>query len=131
MQKISDIINKQIIGDVVAMEKVSNFIQPIKADPYSTMTTKYNKQESMNSVEVKNQRIEKEDMEKAVSAWNEFIQPVRRNIKFEFHEKLEQYYVTVVDSDTDQVIREIPQKKFLDMYAEMADFMGFLIDKKV
>ncbi|MFP3361912.1 flagellar protein FlaG, partial [Planococcus sp. SIMBA_143] len=50
--------------------------------------------------------------------------------KFELHDKLEKYYVTVVDSETKEVIKEIPPKKFLDMYAQMAEFMGILIDEK-
>ncbi|WP_342744356.1 flagellar protein FlaG [Oceanobacillus rekensis] len=41
------------------------------------------------------------------------------------------YYVTVIDSNTREVIKEIPPKKMLDMYAEMADFMGMLVDKKI
>ncbi|WP_067727098.1 flagellar protein FlaG [Oceanobacillus damuensis] len=73
----------------------------------------------------------KADLETAISKLNDFIEPLRRNLKFELHDKLEKYYVTVIDSNTKEVIKEIPPKKMLDMYAEMADFMGFLIDKKI
>ena len=48
-----------------------------------------------------------------------------------FHEKLNEYYVTVIDPQTDEIIREIPPKKMLDMYAAMADYIGILIDEKV
>ncbi|RKQ35573.1 flagellar protein FlaG [Oceanobacillus halophilus] len=75
--------------------------------------------------------VEKDEVERAVSSLNDFIKPIRKNIKFELHDKLERYYVTVIDSSTKEVLKEIPPKKLLDMYAEMADFMGFLIDKKV
>ena len=33
--------------------------------------------------------------------------------------------------DKEEVIREIPPKKMLDMYAEMADFMGLLVNKRI
>ncbi|GGP06944.1 flagellar protein FlaG [Oceanobacillus neutriphilus] len=78
-----------------------------------------------------NKVVSKEQVEQVVDKMNDFLEPVRRNVKFVMHEKLEKYYVTVVDADKDEIIREIPPKKMLDMYAEMADFMGLLINKKV
>ncbi|HLS66054.1 MAG TPA: flagellar protein FlaG [Pseudogracilibacillus sp.] len=62
---------------------------------------------------------------------NNFIEPIVHNIKFVYHEDLHEYYVTVVDPNTDEVIREIPPKKMLDMYYAMADYMGLLVDEKV
>lgn len=73
----------------------------------------------------------KEAVEQAIDNLNNFLEPVRRNLKFELHDKLEKYYVTVVDSTTDEVIKEIPPKQILDMYAEMAEFMGLLVDRKI
>lgn len=70
-------------------------------------------------------------MEKIVEGMNEFVTPVNVSIRFELHEKLKEYYVKVVDSTTDEVIREIPSKKFLDMYAEITEFMGLFVDKKI
>lgn len=75
--------------------------------------------------------VNKVDLEVAVDQMNELLKPIRRNLKFEMHEKLERYYVTVVDSETSEIIKEIPPKKMLDMYAELAEFMGFLIDEKI
>lgn len=73
----------------------------------------------------------KMQMEKIVDGMNEFVTPVNVSIRFELHEKLKEYYVKVVDATTDEVIREIPSKKFLDMYAEMTEFMGLFVDKKI
>jgi flagellar protein FlaG len=39
--------------------------------------------------------------------------------------------VQIVDEVTMEVVKEIPNKKFLDMYAEMIDFMGIFVDKKI
>nr|WP_311284931.1 flagellar protein FlaG [Rossellomorea marisflavi] len=38
--------------------------------------------------------------------------------------------MTIVDDLTQEVVKEIPAKKFLDMHADMAEFMGLLVDKK-
>ncbi|MBC5637896.1 flagellar protein FlaG [Ornithinibacillus sp. BX22] len=73
----------------------------------------------------------KKQIETAVEKLNDFVEPLKTSLKFQFHEELNEYYVTVVDPNTDEVIKEIPPKKILDMYAAMGEYMGFLIDKKI
>lgn len=73
----------------------------------------------------------KEKVEAMVNNLNDFIEPLRTNLKFQFHEKLNEYYVEVVNPLTDEVIKEIPPKKMLDMYADMAELMGIIIDRKI
>ncbi|MCM3029677.1 flagellar protein FlaG [Niallia sp. MER 6] len=80
-----------------------------------------------NSMEV---QISKEEIAKTVQAMNEFLNPSHTSVKFELHEKLNEYYVTIVDDSTQEVVREIPSKKFLDMYAAMTEFVGLMVDKK-
>lgn len=75
--------------------------------------------------------VKPEDVERTVNNLNRFMEPLRTNLKFTLHNELNEYYVEVINPMTDEVIREIPPKKFLDMYAAMADFMGLLIDKKI
>lgn len=77
------------------------------------------------------QQVRKEDVRLAVDNLNEFLQPVTTNLKFVYHEDLNDYYVTVVDPLTNEVVREIPPKKMLDMYVAMAEYMGLLVDEKV
>jgi flagellar protein FlaG len=73
----------------------------------------------------------KEKVESVVKGLNDFLQPAHTSIKFKLHEKLNEYYVTVVDDNTNEVIREIPAKKLLDMYADMAEHLGLLVDKRI
>ena len=75
--------------------------------------------------------VSKEKAMEFVKGLNEFIEPMQTSIKFELHDKLDRYYVSVVDKNTDEVIKEIPPKKMLDVYAAMAEFMGFIVDEKV
>lgn len=51
------------------------------------------------------------------------------HLQFVLHEKLGEYYVKVVDNRTEEVVREIPPKEWLDFYAAMAEFMGLIVDK--
>ncbi|KIL46580.1 flagellar protein FlaG [Jeotgalibacillus alimentarius] len=68
---------------------------------------------------------------KAVQGMNDFLKPTNSHLKFEFHEDLGEYYVTVVDEITKEVIKEIPSKKLLDSYAAMTEYLGILMDHKV
>lgn len=62
---------------------------------------------------------------------NQFLQSADSHLKFIFHEELSEYYVTIVDSTTDEVIREIPSKKLMDVHAAMKEFVGLLVDHKI
>lgn len=62
---------------------------------------------------------------------NTFLESTNTQLRFKFHDKLNEYYVTIVDSKTDEVVREIPSKKLLDIHAAILDFVGLLIDRKI
>ena len=81
--------------------------------------------------DIEEKMITKEILVNKVEGMNEFLEPTSTNVKFQLHEKLDVYYVQVIDSKTDEVLREIPNKKFLDMYASMAELAGLIVDKKL
>ncbi|MCG7344383.1 flagellar protein FlaG [Sporosarcina sp. ACRSL] len=62
---------------------------------------------------------------------NKFLESVNTQLRFKLHNELKEYYVTIVDSNTDEVVREIPSKKLMDIYAAMKEFVGLLIDRKI
>jgi flagellar protein FlaG len=57
--------------------------------------------------------------------------PSHRRLRFAYHEKLHDYYIQVIDNETNQVIREIPSKKILDHYAAIAERFGLAVDEKI
>jgi flagellar protein FlaG len=69
--------------------------------------------------------------EKMTESLNKFLETTSKKLRYEYHEKLNKYYVTLVDKQTDEVVQEIPNKKLMDMHAAMLDFVGVLIDKKI
>ena len=79
----------------------------------------------------KPQLVERADIEGMVEGLNDFLEPINTAIKFVLHDKLDRYYVKVVDSKTDELVREIPPEQMLDMYAAMAEFMGLIVDEKI
>lgn len=78
-----------------------------------------------------NSKGEKEDqIEEVIKGINDFLQPTHTSIKFVLHEKLDDYYVNIVDEKSKEVIKEIPSKKLLDTYAAMMEFVGLIVDEK-
>lgn len=85
--------------------------------------------ESKTAVE-ESQDLVKKSVKEKVKGMNDFLVPMNTSLKFTMHDELQEYFVQIVDEATNEVIREIPPKKFLDMYAAMAEFMGLFVDEK-
>lgn len=75
--------------------------------------------------------VSKEQLQDVVDGLNQFLQSTHTSLHFKYHEKLDEYYVQVVDQETNETIREIPSKKVLDVYASMLEYVGILVDKKI
>ncbi|MGO5315086.1 flagellar protein FlaG [Bilifractor sp. LCP21S3_A7] len=53
-----------------------------------------------------------------------------RSVRVKYREDVQRYAITVVDPDTEEVIREIPSEELLDSFAEMLKYEGIIVDKK-
>ncbi|MCA0971576.1 flagellar protein FlaG [Halobacillus litoralis] len=82
-----------------------------------------------------NEDLPKEEYEerirKVVEGINQLIDPQKTSLKFKFHEELEEYYVSIIDERSGDIVREIPPKKVLDYHAAMEEFLGIIIDNKI
>ncbi|MGG1630243.1 flagellar protein FlaG [Rossellomorea sp. NRS-1567] len=88
-------------------------------------------QERHNEETTTKEPVTKEKMEDVVNGMNEFMSTSNTHLKFEFHDELKEYYVTIVDDRTQEIVKEIPAKRILDMHAAMTEFVGLMVDKKV
>lgn len=68
-------------------------------------------------------------LEKAIENANLLLENQRTGLKFMKHEKLNDYYIQIVDSNN-EVIREIPSKKSLDFFAAFMEF-NQLFDERI
>lgn len=124
MMKLDNISNDQIQTQIKVQYKNQTKNEP------DTITKEINKTVLEMNKE-KTTAISHKDMHSMIDKANDFIGPARVNVKFQLHEKLDEYYVELVDSTTQEVIKEIPPKEMLDMYAEMAELMGLIVDHKI
>lgn len=77
------------------------------------------------------QQLPADKAKRMTDSMNTFLESANTQLRFKFHEKLNEYYVTIIDSKTDEVIREVPSQKLLDYHAAMREFVGLLVDRKV
>ncbi|MER2154597.1 MAG: flagellar protein FlaG [Solibacillus sp.] len=82
-------------------------------------------------MQFKNLDETKTKVQEAVNKMNEMLEVNNSTSKFMFHEGLERYYVTVVNRDTEEVVKEIPPKKLLDAFYEMQKMLGMVVDEKI
>ncbi|MFJ7408997.1 MULTISPECIES: flagellar protein FlaG [unclassified Lysinibacillus] len=77
------------------------------------------------------QEISKDKLQNAVDTVNEFLQVNHNASKFVLHDGLDRYFVQVVNTQTDEVVKEIPPKKLLDAFYEMKKLLGMIVDEKI
>ncbi|MFV1873315.1 MAG: flagellar protein FlaG [Oleiphilus sp.] len=56
----------------------------------------------------KSQKVSKEEVESAVTKLNDFVQTVQRNLQFNLDDASGKTIITVVDKQTSEVVRQIP-----------------------
>ena len=66
----------------------------------------------------------------AIEKANKAISGINTRFEFSIHKKTKEIMVKVIDSDTNQVIREIPPEKMLDLVAKIWEMAGILVDER-
>lgn len=76
------------------------------------------------------QEVSPEKVKNAINDINKKIRPTHTQCEFKFHEQTNRISITVRDSETNEVIKEIPPEKTLDMIAKTLELAGLLVDEK-
>lgn len=76
------------------------------------------------------QEVSPDKVKSAIADINKKIRPTHTQCEFSYHEKTNRISITVRDSDTQEVIKEIPPEKTLDMIAKTLELAGILVDEK-
>jgi flagellar protein FlaG len=70
------------------------------------------------------------DVQAAVSRLNDYVQNLRRDLQFRVDEQVDRVVVTVVDSESGAVIRQIPSEEMLAVARSVEQMQGLLLDEK-
>ncbi|MCX7841534.1 MAG: flagellar protein FlaG, partial [Clostridia bacterium] len=69
-------------------------------------------------------------MTDAIEKANKALLGSNRHLKYSVHEKTKEIMVKVIDSETNEVIKEFPPEKILDMIAKMWEMAGIVVDER-
>jgi len=79
----------------------------------------------------KGQRVDKKTLAIAVDSLKQTAMIFNKGLDFSIHEETERLIVRVIDKETNEVIREIPPEKILDIVAQVDKLLGLIIDERV
>lgn len=88
------------------------------------------KQKAANPYEAEKDNKDKAVVENTVESLNKFMDLMTADIRFTMHQKSNRLMVQLVSEKDQSVLREYPSKEFLDMIANIREFVGILTDKK-
>lgn len=92
---------------------------------------KLKNEEYRHERQVEDKRLSEEDVIGIIEKANKDFVAYDRRFEFSIHETTKQIMVKVIDVTTDEVIRELPPEKVLDMVAAIWEVAGIIVDKKI
>lgn len=107
-------------------EKITSIQNNIK--DWSQSNTKSISQ--MNEYDKSNMPVSERVVIEAIQKANKAISGGNRRFEFSIHEQTNEIMVKVFDSETNELIREIPNEKVLDMVAKICEMAGILVDER-
>ncbi|MCM3511874.1 MULTISPECIES: flagellar protein FlaG [Carnobacterium] len=74
--------------------------------------------------------ITKEELDATVEKANRFLLGLKTQFDFKIHEGTGRTVVRLIDKQTQEVVKEIPPEKMLDVLESIWDSAGILVDRK-
>ena len=70
------------------------------------------------------------DVFEAVKQANKATEAVNISLQFEVHEETSRVMVQVIDMDKNEVLKEIPPEKILNLIGQIQEMIGLVVDEK-
>jgi len=83
-----------------------------------------------NTLDEKNEPTP-EEMQQFVQKLNKESASSDERISFSYNEKLNRIILKVINSNTDEIVREIPAKDMVSLMEHLKDSLGILFDKSI
>lgn len=118
-------VSKAVATDVMQAETAS---EPITTAPVEPTSHAGDKKDDGSSKGKKEHQPSEATINDAVSSANRRME--RTRCEYSYHKETNRVSIKVLDADTDEVIREIPPEKSLDMLQKMWEMAGILVDER-
>lgn len=70
-------------------------------------------------------------MEKVLGDANDMMQGSATHFEFKIHEKSGEVIVKLIEDETNEVIREIPSEKLVEIISNLQELVGLCVDQKI
>ncbi len=87
-------------------------------------------QQEGTHVEKMQEQVQKSQLKELVDNMNKNLDPFNTSLKFGFEDKSDTYYVSVIDTNTNDVIRKFPSEDAMKLSVKMKELVGMIFDQK-
>ncbi len=71
-----------------------------------------------------------DNLQEKVAQLNDYMQNLNRQLQFKVDDRSGDTVITVIDAETEEVVRQIPSKEVLEIRGTIAEYRGMLIETK-
>lgn len=86
---------------------------------------------NQGKVEFEEKKVDEKAIKRLTGKFNEVLSILNTRLKFSVHESTNTIVVQILDSESGEVLKEVPSTKFLELVSKLGEYVGFMIDEKV
>lgn len=79
----------------------------------------------------KDNKYDEDEVKKAIDKLNKLFEDKSTHVEYEVYGKFNDITISIIDDNTNSVIKEIPPKKLIDMVDKLCELAGMFVDDKV
>ncbi len=111
---------------------ISNPIEKVKGAQLKSAIPQINPDEGKGNMDrgsAQDEDLNREKIDNIVDTLNAAAKSVGKRVSFSYHEKTNRVIMKVRDTQTDQVIREIPPREMIRLLEHIHDMLGMFVDE--
>lgn len=122
---INSVINTTSVSNTNNNQVPNNYTSEVQKNQQSNFQENNVKSNNLN-----NEKLSEKTIKEAIEDTNKKLELTDRKFEFSVNEETNDIIVKVINKETDEVIREIPSEKILDMVAKMMELAGLFVDER-
>ncbi|MCU0848803.1 MAG: flagellar protein FlaG [Spirochaetes bacterium] len=72
----------------------------------------------------------KDEVYEAVDKLNQAVKGLNERLSFDYHEKINRVVVRVINSETNEVLKEIPPREVVRLLERLREYLGVFVDEQ-
>ncbi len=101
-------------------------VKPTQENTHTQIKT----EENLKDTDIQSQQSEKAKLNETTKEFNKMSDELNLDVRFAYNDKIDQFYLNVIDKSTGKIIRKLPSEEAMKISESMKDLVGTLFDKK-